>query len=121
MEFDIRSVKEKENKVVDTLIQKFHVGSISTYHTNLRNKIIEAIAEDEYFLQIKRELLANPIQGKYANYRIEEYGLILYKGQVYIPHHSDIKKQVLEELHEETYSVHPKYQNIVTATKKSYF
>lgn len=65
----------------------------------LRTKIVKASAEDDSILQIKRDLLENHIKGKYAYYRMEEDGLIRYKGLVYISLYFDLRKKVLDELH----------------------
>lgn len=62
------------------LSQKFYVEAINTNQKDLRTIIFEAAVEDESILQIKRELLANPIKGKYADYHTEKDGLITYKG-----------------------------------------
>lgn len=59
--------------------QKFHVVAINMNKTDLRTKILKNATEDESILQIKRELLENPIKGKYVDYHTEEDGLIMYK------------------------------------------
>lgn len=120
-EFDIKHVKGKENKVVDTLSWKFHVVAISMSQTDLRCRILEVVAKDESIRQIRRELIENPMQWKYVYYRVEEDGLILYKSRVYIPYHFDLRKKVLDKLHQAPYFTHLGYQKIVTVARKSYF
>lgn len=50
-EFDIRHVKGKENKVMDSFRREFHVTTISMYQTYLKDKILEAAANEEFILQ----------------------------------------------------------------------
>lgn len=87
----------------------------------MKTKILEVTANDEFILQVREELLANPIKGKYEDYRVDQDGLLLYKYQLYIPSNYELRKQVLDELHPVSYSVHPRYQKTVTVAKSSYF
>ena len=51
--FDIKHVKENENKVVDSLSRKSHMESISMSQTNLIPKIHKAFINDKFSLQVK--------------------------------------------------------------------
>ena len=58
-DFEIKHIKGKENKVVDALSRKvheMHVESLSTCQPYLRQHIINHIAEDEVYVQIKDKL-----------------------------------------------------------------
>ena len=54
-DFMIKHVRGKEYKVVDALSRKFHVACISVCKTNLREKILDALASDKFYLEVKRE------------------------------------------------------------------
>lgn len=75
----------------------------------MRTKIIEAVASDEFFLQVKEEMLKNSIENKYEGYRVEEHDLLLYKGRLYMPSDMKLRRHVLDKLHQAPYSVHPRY------------
>ena len=49
-------MKGKENKVADILNKMFHIVAISTCKSDLRMRIHEAIANDKFYLQDKKEL-----------------------------------------------------------------
>ena len=58
-DFEIKHIKGKENKVADALSRKvhaIHVASLSTFQPDLRQQIIDHIAEDEVYVQIKDKL-----------------------------------------------------------------
>lgn len=106
--------------MVDTLSKKIHVVAVSTSQANLRAKINEATTSDEFNLQIKKELLVDPIGRKYEDYRMEEDGLLLYKDRLYVPNNAKLRILVFDELHQTPYSAHLGYQKIVTTTRKYY-
>ena len=52
-DFEIKHIKGKENKVVDSLVKKvhkMHVASLTTCQLDLRQKTINHIAEDEVYM-----------------------------------------------------------------------
>ena len=58
-EFEIKHIKGKENKVVDALSRKvheMHVESLCICQPDLRQQIVDHIAEDEMYVQIKDKL-----------------------------------------------------------------
>ena len=55
-DFEIKHIKGKENKVSDALSRKvneMHVAYLSTFQSNLRQKIINHTAKDEMYVHIK--------------------------------------------------------------------
>lgn len=70
-EFDleIKHVKGKENyKVVDALSGKFHVEVVSVCKTNLKARVLEALANNEFYIQVKGELQKEQRSKKYEGY-----------------------------------------------------
>ena len=58
-DFDIKHVKGKENWVADELSRRIHAAHmeiISTYKSELGDRILEALESNEYYLQIKEKL-----------------------------------------------------------------
>ena len=58
-DFDIKHIKEKENKVVDALhrkVQEMHVASLSNCQLDLRQQIVNHTTIDELYVQVKEKL-----------------------------------------------------------------
>ena len=74
--------------MVDALNRKvteMHVTSLSTCQPNLRQQIINHIAEDEVYMQIKYKSQQQNLERKYEGYRLEEDELLTYKNiRIYI-------------------------------------
>ena len=123
-DFEIKHIKGKENKVADALnrrVQEMHVESISIYQSDLRQEIINRNAEDEMYAQIKDKLQQQSLEKKYEGYKLEEDGLLTYKKRVYIPSVADLRRVVMDEIHQAPYSGHPGYQRTIATTRKQYF
>ena len=52
---------------------------------------------------------------------MEEYGLITYKGIIYISNVADLRRVVMDEIHQALYSGHPGYQKMIAIARKQYF
>ena len=52
---------------------------------------------------------------------MEEDGLLAYKGRIYIPDVADLKRVVMDEIHQALYSCHPGYQKMIDTARKQYF
>ena len=52
---------------------------------------------------------------------MEEDGLLTYKGRIYIPDVADLKRVVMDEIHQAPYSGHPRYQKTIATARKQYF
>ena len=88
IDFEIKHIKGKENKVVDALsrkVQEMHVASLSIFQSDLRQQIVNHAVEDELYVQVKDKLQQKILEKKYEGYKLEEDGLITYKNIIYIP------------------------------------
>ena len=123
-DFEIKHIKGKENKVVDALSRKvheMHLASLSTCQPDLRKQIINLIAEDEVYMQKKDKLQQQNLEKKYEGYQLEGNKLLTYQNRVYIPNVADLKRIVMDEIHQAPYSGHPGYQKTISITRKQYF
>ena len=81
-DFEIKYIKGKENKVVDSLrrnaVTSF-VASISSYKTNLEDKLEEGIKMDPKYQSLKEKVTQNVSKNIITDYSFNEKGLILYK------------------------------------------
>ena len=87
-DFEIKHIKGKENKVADALsrkMQEMHVASLSICQSDLRQQIVNHVAGDELYEQVKDKLQQQSLEKRYEGYKFEENGLLTYKGRIYIP------------------------------------
>ena len=115
---------EKENKVVDALIRKvqeMHVASLSIFQSNLRQQIVNRTAGDELYELVKDKLQQQSLKKRYEGYKLEEDGILTYKGRIYIPNVAYLRRVVMDEIHQSPYSGHPGYQKTIATARKQYF
>ena len=58
---------------------------------------------------------------KCEGYQLKEDYLLVFKGKLYIPNCVDLKKVVMDEIHQIPYYEHSGYQKIITTETKKYF
>ena len=98
-----------------------HVASLSTFPPVLRQHIITHTTMDEMYVQIKDKLQQQSLEKKYEGYKLEEDGLLTYKGRIYIPNVADLTRVVMDEIHQAPYSGHPGYQKTIATARKQCF
>ena len=115
-DFEIKHIKGKENKVANALsrkVQEMHVASLSSCQSDLRRQIINQTTEDEMHVQIKDKLQQQSLEKRYEGYKLEEDGLLTYKGRIYILGVADLRRDVMDEIHQAPYSGHLGYQKTI--------
>ena len=73
-DFEIKHIKGKENKETDALsrkVREMHVASISIFQSKLRQQIINHVAEDELYVQVKDKLQQQILEKKNGGYKLE--------------------------------------------------
>ena len=123
-DFEIKHIKGKENKVDDALsrkVQEMHVASLSICQSDLRQKFVSHAAGDELYEQVKDKLQQQSLEKGYEGYKLEEDELLTYKNKIYIPNVEDLRRIVMDEIHQAPYSDHPGYQKTISTTRKQYF
>ena len=53
------------------------------------------------------------LEKRYEGYKLEEDGILTYKGIIYILNITDLRRVVMDEIHQASYSGHPGYQKII--------
>ena len=74
-------------------MQELHVASLSICQSDLRQRIVSHAARDELYEQVKDKLQQQSLEKRYEGFKLEEDGLLTYKGRIYIP-----KVEILGEL-----------------------
>jgi hypothetical protein len=82
-DFDIKHIKEKENKLVDALrrrVNELHATTISMYRTDIKGKISEAPNVDLQYRDLVAKLQHGKRPQKVENYKLETDGTLMYKN-----------------------------------------
>ena len=86
-----------------------HVASLSIFQPDLRQQIVSHAAGDELYEQVKDKLWQQGLEKRYEGYKLEEDGLLIYKGRIYIQYVPDLSRVVKDEIHQTPYSSHLGY------------
>ena len=123
-DFEIKHIKGKENRVADALsrkVQEMYVASLSICQSNLMQQIVNRTARDELYEHVKDKLQQQSLKKRYEGYKLEEDGLLTFKGRIYIPNVAYLRRLVMDEIHQAPYSGHLGYQKIIATARKKYF
>ena len=125
-EFDlkIKHIKGKENKVADALsrkMQEMHVASLSICQSDLRQHIVDHVARDDLYEKIKDKLQQQSLEKRYEGYKLEGDGILTYKGRIYILDVADLRRVVMDEIHQAPYSGNPGYHKTIATARRQYF
>ena len=97
------------------------VAAVSSGKSDLKDRILEALDAEEYYLQTKEKVQQADVLERYKDYAFQDGGILTLKGRVYIPNSSELRKSMLQEMHNVPYAGHPGYQKTVTMVRKEYF
>ena len=70
---------------------------------------------------VKNKLQERGLEKRYEGYKLEEDGLLTYKNIISIPNVAELRRKVMDEIHQDPYSSHPRYQKTIVAAIKQYF
>ena len=121
-EFDINHIKGKENKFVDALSRRVHIMHatvVSMHQSDLKRRILDGLATDQHYLQVKENLQQGDVQQKIKEYEIKEDKLLMHKNRIYVPSSRELRNLVLKEMHDVPYVGHPGYQKKNYSSKKT--
>ena len=90
---------------------------LSICQPDLRQQITNHITEDEMYVHVKDKLQQQILENKYAGYKLGEDELLAYKNKIYIPSVVDLRRIVMDEIHQAPYSGHPGYQKTIATTR----
>ena len=72
-------------------------------------------------MQIKDKLQQQILEKKYKGYKLEEDGFLTYKNIIHIPNVVDLRRVVMDEIHQAPYFGHPGDQKTIATARKQYF
>ena len=79
------------------------MASLSICQSDLRQQVINHVARDELYEQVKDKMQHQSIEKRYEGYKLEEDGLLTYKGRIYIPKVAYLRRVVMHEIHQAPY------------------
>ena len=97
-----------------------HLASLSIFQSELRQQIVDHTAEFEMYVQIKDKLQQQSLEKRYEGYKLEEDGLLTYKNKIYIPNVADLRRIVMDEIHQAPYYGHSGYQKTIAIARKKF-
>ena len=73
------------------------------------------------YKKLKEKTAKNEMNQAKTNLSLNRRGLLLHKGILYVPNLEDIKLFIMDEIHKIPYSLHPRYQKMITMTQMDFF
>ena len=73
------------------------------------------------YVHIKDKLQQQNLERKYKGYQVGGNEIFTYKNRIYIPNVVDLRRNVIDEIHEAPYSGHLRYQKTISTARKQYF
>ena len=122
--FEVRHIKDKENKVADALSRRIHGINqmmLSQTKSDLLDKVKVASTQDADYSKLLNEIQNTKVNLNGTAFKIDQKGLIWFKDRLYIPKNLDIKLLILNEMHKPPYAGHPGYRKMITALRKQFF
>jgi len=58
---------------------------------------------------------------QHLGYEVNQEGMLIYRGRMYVPNQKDIKQLILDKYHKIPCVGHPRYQKLITTLRKEYF
>jgi hypothetical protein len=98
-----------------------HAIVVSMHQSDLKRIIIDDIAIDHHYLQVKESLQQGDIQQKIEEYEIKEDGFLMHKNRIYVPSSRELRNLVLKEMHDVPYAGHLGYQKTITVVRSQFF
>jgi hypothetical protein len=123
-DFEIKHIKGKENRVVDSLrrsMKVFHLAAVSIDESDIKERVKISQEINTFFKTVTSYLKQDPTGMKYEGYHMLDYDLLTYKGRLYVPNCDDLKRFIMDELHKRPYTSHPGYQKMIIATRKLFY
>ena len=123
-DFEVKHIKGKENKVVDALSQWAHEVygiSMSQPESNMMRRIKTTIIHDAEYENLLYKLLKDKVKLNGIEFKVNQKGLISFKGRICMPNIAYLKLFVLNEMHRPTYAGNPGYQKMITSREKNSF
>ena len=95
-----------------------HAAYLSICQSDLRQQIVNHSIGDELYAQVRDKLQQQSLEKRYEGYKLEEDGLLTFKGRIYIPNVAYLRRIVMDEIHQAPYSGHIGYQKTIATARR---
>jgi hypothetical protein len=82
----------------DRRVHEMHAMTISMYTSDLKNRILEIVTEDQHYGHVKESLQQSNVQQKFKAYKLEEDEITLYMNKLYFPNSQYLRNFILKEM-----------------------
>jgi hypothetical protein len=94
---EVKLVEEVLSMEADVDEGKISLRNLSIV-TNLRKEIVDLQLSSKEFKEMKR---------RNHEFRVDNFGVMYFKDQLYVPNDEELKKKILDETHKSRYTIHP--------------
>lgn len=120
--FEIKYVHGKENVVADASSRRWHELSSLILIVDLKDKILQNLSSDHWYQDVKAMMdSGSQLEGHFEGYSLSPEGLLLFKGNCYVPEFGDLRELVLIEAHKAPYSAHLGVKKMHADLKQHYY
>ena len=124
IDFEIKHIKGKENRVVDMLSRKVNqicTTLISIYQTKLEDRVRTTTIDDEKYQEMKIKIQNNNIGREDLDFSLKKEGVLIFKNRLYRTNSVKLKLLILNEFHKRPFLSHPSYFKMIMTLRKYYY
>ena len=88
--------------MVDALnkrVHEMHATTISMYKSDLKPRILEAAKLDLQYKELVAKLQQGNLQQEIEEYKLDNDGILMYRGIICVPNSQELKNMILREMH----------------------
>jgi hypothetical protein len=98
-------------------VQIIHLATTSVGETDIKQRIITLLQEDEIFNLVREILLQDPSENKYEEYNLTSNELFIYNNRLYVTNSTSLKHLIMDDFNWRPYMVHPSYHKMITTIR----
>jgi hypothetical protein len=84
-------------------MHEMHATTISMYHMDLHNRILEVSKQNLFYMDISTTLQQGMSQLEFEGYELREDVILMYRRKVYVLNDQELKNLILSEMHKVPY------------------
>jgi len=119
-DFEVGNIKGREKKIADALSRRtteLYKVIISKTKNYIEETIKSSSRNDVKYIKTTDQLQKNEGNIHSIDLNIDKNGLLVFKNMLYVPNDTEFKMMILNELHKNPYSGHPRYPKMITTKK----
>jgi hypothetical protein len=110
------------NRVADALCRRPFIFLVLPFKMNLREKILTLQIDDEWYKEVKNNIGQDTMMvPKYEGYSLDNDGLLIFNGRIYVSPNNELRSLILSELHQAIYMAHTRVTKMKAYIKLLFF